>query len=97
MANIAASTKLGNGFGQGNVDTFKFVCVSFATAATADVLIFDASNVGKENALSAIRWAVCVSATGVITSTIIASNQITVDPGNHGATQVTAFACGVGG
>jgi len=96
MANIAASTKLGAGVGPifGN---FKGVVVTFATTATGDVLIFDASNVGKENALSKIYWACCVSATGLITSVVTASNQLTVDPGNHGATNVIAFACGIGG
>lgn len=97
MANIAASTKLANGVGPILTHQVKGVVVTFATTATGDVLIFDQSNVGRENALSKIYWAVLISATGVITSTVTASNQITVDPGNHGATQVTAVAFGIGG
>ena len=97
MANIAASTKLGRGFGPGGQDSFKFVCVAFATAATGDVLIFDTSNVGQENALSKIVRAVLSCATGVCGSTlVIASNQITTPDNAYAATQYVAFAIGIG-
>lgn len=97
MANIAASTKLGKGFGPGGQDSFKFVCVSFATVATGDALIFDESNVGRENSLSVIRACIVQCASGLIASLNIASNVVSVDPGAFGATQVTAIAFGVGG
>lgn len=99
MADIAASTKLGQGFGQvAPVLGVKVVCVSFATTATGDVLIFDQSNVGRENSLSKIVWANVVTATGAFTSLIIASNQITVgsDQG-AAATACVAFVAGIGG
>ena len=98
MANIAASTKLGLGYGPVIPGLgVKTVCVSFATTATADVLIFDTSNVGQENALSKITWAQVVTATGAFTSLIIASNQITVGS-NEGAaaTNCVALVCGIG-
>ena len=97
MADIAASTKLGQGFGPVYLGGCKMVCVSFATTATGDVLIFDTSNVGKENALSNIVWAVGVSATGVGASTAFASNQVTINNMNAAAaTTITVLAIGVG-
>ena len=98
MADIAASTKLGLGYGPAIPGLgVKTVVVSFATTATGDVLIFDTSNVGKENALSKITWAQVVTATGAFTSLIIASNQITVGS-NQGAaaTNCVALVCGIG-
>ena len=103
MANIAASAKLGKGFGALGVNDIKFCCVSFATTATADVLIFDTSNVGAENAFSKITWAQVVAPSGsskggIVTSLIIASNQITVGSnGGAGATNVVALVAGIGG
>ena len=99
MADIAASTKLGVAFGPLNNGSCKAVIVGFATTDTADVLIFDASNVGKENALSKIVWANIITATGGLLSTMIASNQLTVGSANisAGATNVTVFAIGVAG
>ena len=96
MANIAASTKLGLGFGpvfQGGV---KSVCVSFATVATGDALVFDTSNVGKENALSKIVWVGVSCSSGFIASLNVASNTVSVDPSPFGATQVTAVCYGIG-
>lgn len=98
MANSVALSTLGGGFGPLNQGGLKAVVVSFSNVATADVLIFDTSNVGKENALSKIVWALCVTATGFGASTVIASNQLTVNNMNAAGagTTVTAFAIGVG-
>lgn len=97
MANSVALSTLGGGFGPLNQGGLKAVVVSFSNAATADVLIFDTSNVGKENALSKIVWALVLTATGFGTSTVIASNQLTLGSDNGGgATTITAFAIGVG-
>ena len=102
MANIAASAKLGQGFGALGVNDIKFVCVGFATTATADVLIFDTSNVGAENAFSKITWAQVCAPTGsakggIFTSLVIASNQITVGSNNGaGATNCVALVAGIG-
>ena len=98
MANIAASTKLGLGFGQVVPNAgVKCVCVSFATVAIGDALVFDQSNVGRENALSKIVACFVQCASGFIASVNIASNVCSVDPGAFGATQVTAVAYGIGG
>lgn len=102
MASTAASAKLGGGFGALGVNNVKCVCVGFATTATGDVLIFDASNVGVENAMKLITWAqVCAptgsSKGGIVSSLVIASNQITVGSnGGAAATNVTALVVGIG-
>ena len=97
MADIAASTKLGQGFGPVYLGNCKMVCVNFATTATGDTLNFDVSTVGKENALSKIVWAVGVSATGVGSSTAFASNVVTINNMNAAAaTTITVLAIGVG-
>lgn len=97
MANVAASAKLGQGFGQvfpnNNV---KCVCISFATTASGDVLVFDASNVGKENAISKITFAMVIAGSGALSSLSIASNQMSVGIGNNAAaTNCVALVCGV--
>lgn len=98
MANVAASTKLASGLGPLMQGGLKAVCVSFATTATGDVLIFDASNVGKENALSKIYYAHVITATGPTSSLVVASNQVTVGSNNGAdATNVIAFCIGIGG
>ena len=99
-------TKLGLGFGPVNQLGVKCVIVSFATTATGDVLIFDASNVGKENALSNITFALVYNATtgvdtgaralNIIATCVVASNQITVGS-PPAATTVTVIAYGIGG
>ena len=97
MADIAASTKLGLGFGPVYLGNCKFVCVSFATTATGDTLNFDVSTVGKENALSKIVWCHVATATGSGSSTAFASNVITVNNMNGAAaTNVVAVAIGIG-
>lgn len=103
MADIAASTKLGQGYGPVIPGLgVKCVCVSFATTATGDVLIFDTSNVGQENAIRKITFAVVIAASGAPLGTnVITSNQITVGDlgaaGAGGATNVVALVCGIGG
>ena len=99
MANIAASTKLGQGFGQIFPNqSAKFVCVSFATTDAGDRLVFDTSNVGKENAMKVIRWAWVVGGSGPYTSLIIASNTISTQGlgNNAGATNCVALIVGEG-
>ena len=97
MANAAASTKLTSGYGPvAPILNIKTVLVSFATTATGDILIFDASNVGKENAMQAISFALTFTPAGVIVATnTIASNQITVGT-PVGATNITALVLGTG-
>lgn len=99
MANVAASTKIGQGYGQIFPNNgVKCVAVSFATTDAADVLIFDTSNVGKENAMSKITFGWVVGGSGPCTSLVIASNQITVAGlgNNAGATNVVALITGIG-
>ena len=79
MANVAASAKLGGGFGPIFPNqSAKCVCVSFATTDATDTLIFDTSNVGKENAIKNIRFAIVVGGSGAYTSIVVASNLMTV-------------------
>ena len=97
MANVAASTKLGQGFGQIFPNqSAKCVCVSFATTDAADTLIFDTSNVGKENAIKKIVFAFVVGGSGAYTSVVIASNLMTVTGlgNNAGATNSVALIIG---
>ena len=107
MANVAASTKLGQGYGPAIPGLgVKCVVVSFATTATGDVLIFDQSNVGRENSMSKITFALVWSATtgtdtgatahNIIATCVTASNQITVGQ-VPGATNVVALVYGIGG
>lgn len=102
MANSALATvKLGLGYGPVNQGGVKCVVISFSAVATGDALVFDASNVGKENALSKITFAVVRQADGksIPFSTgvdnVWASNVVSVGT-PVGATTVTCVAYGVG-
>jgi len=96
MAEGVASTKLGFGFGPINQGGVKAVIVSFATTATGDTLTFDASNVGRENAIAKITFAMVQQADGKFVATNTwASNVITVGQ-PIGATAMVAVVAGVG-
>lgn len=97
MAEGVASTKLGFGYGPVVPGLgVKMVCVSFATTATGDTLTFDASNVGKENAISKITFALVQQADGKFVATNTwASNVITLGT-PVGATAMVALVCGIG-
>ena len=96
MAEGAASTKLGFGFGPVYLGGVKTVCVSFATTATGDTLTFDTSNVGRENAIAKITFALVQQADGKLVATNTwASNVITLGT-PVGATAMVALVCGVG-
>lgn len=103
MANAALATvKIGLGYGQVSPNLgVKCVVASFSAVATGDALIFDASNVGQENALSKITFAIIRQADGksIPFSTgadnVWASNVVSVGT-PIGATTVTCVAYGVG-
>ena len=106
MANSPALSTLGGGYGPIVPGLgVKNCIVTFSVAASGDILIFDASNVGKENAMSKITFALCWNATtngattvvyNTLSGCLIASNQITLSTIPGAGTTITAMVWGIG-